>query len=654
MQKTYPHKLSVIIVNYNVEYFLEQCLNSVKIAMKGVSGEVFVVDNRSIDGSVEMVRTKFPEFTLIANQDNLGFSKANNQAARLSTGEYVLLLNPDTVVEEDTFQKVVAFMDAHPDAGGLGVKMVDGKGRFLPESKRGLPTPMVAFWKIFGLSSLFPKSKIFGRYHLGHLDKNETHEIEILSGAFMLMRKEALDKVGLLDEEFFMYGEDIDLSHRITQGGYKNYYFADTSIIHYKGESTKKSSVNYVLVFYKAMVIFARKHFSQKNAKLFSFLIYSAIYLRAFVAILSRFIRTIFLPLFDAAVIFGGMVALTRYWAISDIQFPPYIFSVSLPSYLLLWMVNLYIQGSYDKPHKWVNTFNGIAYGTLLILLIYAILPKEVQFSRLYIFISALWIGVYFILSRLYMHFFFGEKFRLTATKSKNFAIVGDRDETQRVDNLLHQTLDNLGNIFFVSHEPSKYDKAIGHIQQLDEIAFIHGIDEVIFCAKNCSAADIIDWMTKLEGSNVDFKIAQPETLFLIGSNSIDTAGDLYLMRVNKIEDPKSKRTKRLFDFFVSFLFLMASPIIIWVYKNKVQWFKNMFSVLIGKFALVGFYQLEKSKDKNLPKLKYGILSPKDLEKQTSNIGSEKLNLLYARDYDLWKDVKILKKCWTKLDRAMS
>ena len=230
-------QLSVIIVNYNVEFFLEQCLNSVYSALKEIDGEVYVVDNNSIDGSLKMVREKFPDVILIANKDNVGFSRANNQALKKAIGKYHLLLNPDTIVEEDTFKEVIQFMDEHPDAGGLGVKMIDGKGNFLPESKRGLPTPKDAFFKIFGLSRLFPKSKRFGRYHLSFLDKDEIHEIEILSGAFMLMREEALDKVGLLDEDFFMYGEDIDLSYRIVLGGYKNYYFPKTRIIHYKGES---------------------------------------------------------------------------------------------------------------------------------------------------------------------------------------------------------------------------------------------------------------------------------------------------------------------------------------------------------------------------------------------------------------------------------
>jgi len=199
------YDLSVVIVNYNVAYFLEQCLNSVLAASKNLNVQVFVVDNNSVDGSVEMVQTKFPKLHCIANKENVGFSSANNQAIVLSDARYILLLNPDTVVEEDTFDKVVSFMDEHPQGGGLGVRMVDGKGRFLPESKRGLPTPMVAFYKIFGLSKIFPKSKRFGRYHLGYLSEFETNEVDVLSGAFMLMRKETLDKVGLLDETFFMY-----------------------------------------------------------------------------------------------------------------------------------------------------------------------------------------------------------------------------------------------------------------------------------------------------------------------------------------------------------------------------------------------------------------------------------------------------------------
>ncbi|MEM1359023.1 MAG: glycosyltransferase family 2 protein, partial [Bacteroidota bacterium] len=231
--------LSVVIVNYNVRYFLEQALLSVERAVAGLRAEVWVVDNNSADGSVEMVRRRFPWVQLIANKGNPGFSVANNQAIRRSKGKYVLLLNPDTVVEEDTFRKCFDYMETHPLVGGLGVRMIDGTGRFLPESKRGLPTPWVAFTKAFGLARLFPRSRRFNHYHLGYLPAEETNTVEVLAGAYMWMRREALDEVGLLDEAFFMYGEDIDLSYRILKGGYENHYFPETTIIHYKGESTK-------------------------------------------------------------------------------------------------------------------------------------------------------------------------------------------------------------------------------------------------------------------------------------------------------------------------------------------------------------------------------------------------------------------------------
>jgi len=265
------------------------------------------VDNNSSDDSLEMVSQQFPEVIIIANKDNVGFSKANNQAMAIAKGRYILLLNPDTVVEEDTFSKCIAFSDKHPDLGGLGVKMVDGCWIFLSESKRGLPTPSFSFYKIFGLSAIFPKSKTFAKYHLAYLDKDEINEIEVLSGAFMWMRKSVLDKIGYLDEAFFMYGEDIDLSYRITQAGYKNYYFPEAQIIHYKGESTKKGSINYVFVFYNAMIIFSKKHFASK-ANVFSFFINIAIYLRAFLAILMRFITYIKLPLIDIVFMLSSLL----------------------------------------------------------------------------------------------------------------------------------------------------------------------------------------------------------------------------------------------------------------------------------------------------------------------------------------------------------
>ena len=253
-------KLSIIIVNYNVKYFLEQCLCSVRAAISGLEAEVLVVDNHSSDGSVEYLCPRFPDVTFIENPDNPGFAKANNQAIRLSRGEYVLLLNPDTVIGEESLRSLCFFMDEHPKAGGIGVKMLDGHGAFLAESKRSFPSPWVSFCKIFGLSKLFPTSRLLARYSLPYLDREKRHEVEVLAGAFMFLRREALDKVGLLDEAFFMYGEDIDLSYRIVKGGYKNYYIPER-ILHYKGESTKQGDMKYIKAFYGAMLIFYRKYY---------------------------------------------------------------------------------------------------------------------------------------------------------------------------------------------------------------------------------------------------------------------------------------------------------------------------------------------------------------------------------------------------------
>jgi O-antigen biosynthesis protein len=649
LEKQYD--ISIIIVNYNVEFFLEQCLNSVFKSLKKVFGEVFVVDNNSIDGSNEMVKKKFPTVNLIENKVNLGFSKANNQAIKLAKGKYILLLNPDTVVEEDTFDKVIQFMEENPEVGGLGVRMLDGKGKFLPESKRGLPTPMVAFFKIFGFSALFPKSKLFGRYHLGYLSEFETNKVDVLSGAFMLMRSETLDKVGLLDETFFMYGEDIDLSYRITQGGYDNYYFPETRIIHYKGESTKKSSINYVFVFYKAMVIFAEKHFSKNNAAIFSFFINIAIYFRAGLAILARFIRKTFLLACDFSFILIGLNLLTNYWLQKGIDFPKYVYGLSLPIYSLIWIISNFYSGLYDKPTKLKKSLIGSFAGMLAILLFYGLLPKEYQFSRLFILIGTCWTISYFYISRIFLHFSLKNKFILSEKKNKSFLIVGETIEANRVQNVLKQVNSNIDQLLIVSPGTEKADEAVGILSQLDQLVKQYKIDEIIFCAKNTTAQEIITWMSNLVDYQLDFKIAQPDSVYLIGSNSIETAGDLYIININEISKKSNIRLKRTADIFISILGLCLSPILILSYKHKWRFIKNMFQCFIGNKSLVGYYFVDKIENTNLPKLKTGILTPFDEGDHHNKNLSGKINLIYARDYHVFKDLKIILHGWKKLDR---
>ncbi len=278
-------KLSIIIVNYNVKYYLEQCLTSVERALAGIEGEVTVVDNHSSDGSLAYLKPRFPHVTFIESNHNLGFARANNIAIRQSRGEYVLMLNPDTIVGEQTLKEVMAFMDSHPKAGAAGVQMLKANGEKANESRRGLPTPMTAFYKMTGLCARYPRHKRLGHYYMGYLPWDEPGQIEVISGAFLMVRKSVLDKVGLLDEDYFMYGEDIDLSYRILKGGYENWY-VPARILHYKGESTQKSSFRYVHVFYEAMLIFIRKHYGHLGF-LLGIPIRVAVYAKAAMALVS-------------------------------------------------------------------------------------------------------------------------------------------------------------------------------------------------------------------------------------------------------------------------------------------------------------------------------------------------------------------------------
>lgn len=278
-------KLSVVIVSYQVRDYLLQTLSSLSRALRGIDAEVFVVDNHSSDDSVEIVRKTFPQVMVIASSHNLGFSKANNLAIRQSHGEYVLLLNPDTVVGESVLTDALAFMDKHERAGVAGVKMLRVDGTVAKESRRGVPSPMTAFYKMTGLCDRFPHNHKLAHYYMSYLPWDEANRIEVVSGAFCLLRRKTLDEVGLLDEDFFMYGEDIDLSYRLLKGGWQAWYLP-LRILHYKGESTVKSSFRYVHVFYEAMLIFLRKHYRHLSFVI-SIPVKTAIYAKAITALVS-------------------------------------------------------------------------------------------------------------------------------------------------------------------------------------------------------------------------------------------------------------------------------------------------------------------------------------------------------------------------------
>ncbi|MBK6775424.1 MAG: glycosyltransferase [Flavobacteriales bacterium] len=626
-------KLSVIIVNYNVRAYLEQCLRTTLRALEGIDGDVFVVDNLSTDGSVEMVRGKFPQVKLIANTENVGFSRANNQAIKESTAEYVVLLNPDTVVGEDVFHKVLAFMDANPKAGGLGVKMIDGTGAFLPESKRGLPTPAVAFYKIIGLTRLFPRSKVFGRYHLGHLPENQAARIEILSGACMFLRKETLDKVGLLDESFFMYGEDIDLSYRITLGGYENWYFPDARIIHYKGESTKKSSVNYVFVFYNAMAIFAQKHFTRRRTDFFSLLINGSIYLSAAGAIVVRFLRRMLLPMLDFA-----LTLTLSYWAFltlvdDDIGRSRLLIDMALGTAVVQGVLALF--GAYDRPVRLSNVAKGI--GVVMVLMAALLLPYIID-PWWQLPIACAWLTMCFCSVRLALHLLGLRGYSLRDRERQRILAIGSPGETKHALALLWQTHFGLGRQEQVEASMADLPEAD---KELRRRIRKNGIDEVVFCAKDLKWGRIIELMEQLRRTGAMFKIAQPAREFIIGPSSIESLQDLNILEAHAISSSAARRRKRTVDVIIALLLLVTLPVAIWFVDAKGNFIPNIIQVIRGKRSWVGYHP--QGAISKLPKLVNGIIDPVMIHHLIPDpLVVQRINITYAKDYHPWQDVKLV------------
>lgn len=643
-------KLSVIIVNYNVRHFLRQCLQSVENAKAKVSAEVFVVDNNSVDGSVAMIKNEFPWVKLVENKENVGFSKANNQAIKTSIGEYVLLLNPDTVVEEETFVKVVQFMDKTPDAGGLGVKMIDGNGEFLPESKRGLPTPMVAFYKIAGLSALFPYSRRFGQYHLKYLDKEQIHEVDVLSGAFMMVRKKVIDQIGGLDETFFMYGEDIDWSYRITKAGYKNYYFPETTIIHYKGESTKKESINYVVVFYNAMIIFAQKHFAKKYASIFAFLIRMAIMMSAGLAIFRRLLKRLYVPVFDFLVLWGGFWILTPLWEKYQFGvanwFPDFYLTKVVPLYVLVWLIALLYSGGYDKPYKFLNILKGVGWGLLMLLLVYALLPEHYRFSRVMLLLGGLWSTLTMPMLRvLYQRI---ESGSTRKTNHVSSLVVGGPADVERVQKIFVN--DAAAEVIgYVATSPEHEDNALGNLENIEKVVKVNNVSEVIFSAQHLQARDIIRLMIKLGDPGLRFKIVSPDGISVIGSSTIHSLDDVYSVEVNAINKPTNQRFKRTFDVLLALFIILLFPLTILTVRKKNGLFSNAWNVLVGRLTWVGFGQTDNWHE--LPNIRKGVVHPAMFHKKEriSTDMIQRINMIYAKDYRLINDLAIVFRLWKHL-----
>ena len=639
-------QLSIVIVSYNVRHFLEQCLRSVERAISGIDAEVFVVDNHSVDDSVALVREHFPWVRLIASDKNLGFSKGNNLALRQAQGRYVLLLNPDTVVEEDTFQQLIAFMEATPDAGAVGCRLINGAGEYLPESKRAFPSPWVAFYKVFGLSRLFPQSQTFGRYHLTYLDPNEIHRVEVLAGCFMFLRKEALDRAGLLDEDFFMYGEDIDLSYRITQAGYANYYYPHTQIIHYKGESTRKGSLNYVLVFYDAMRIFARKHFSHRHASLFLTLIYVAIYFRASLAAVRRLADRIAFPV--AELLQFGLLGAGVTWLWGDyvrgIRYDPDLLQLMIPFMAALQVGFLWLSGAYRRPYRLRNLVSAF-FSSAVALATLFFLFKAINFSRAIPLLTAFGAFVLSIANRAVLNYRRTGNWLLDERSRLRVLLVADEAEYRRVLNLLEDELFYpsmvLGRVD-PSDCPADGSQCLGGLPRLDELAAFHQADEVIFCSASLPTHEIIGAMSRLAG-RLQFKIVPPQADYIVGPNLIVNADGLEPQLAN-LSRSEQRIKKAAFDLLVSLGLLTAFPFTFWVYQQPRRALGALVRVLTGQLHLVGYID---GRSPDLPSLKGGFLNmgalvPHIADPAAARRRTRKLDRLYAHHYSPALDWEIV------------
>jgi len=651
-------QLSVIIVNYNVKHFLEQCLCSVQKAIAGMQAEIIVVDNCSADNSINYLQPKFPAVQFIVNEENLGFAKGCNIGMKPATGKFILFLNPDTLVPEDCFQKCISFLESHEDAGALGIKMLDGRGKFLKESKRSFPSPMTSLYKLFGLSKLFPRSTVFSKYHLGHLNENKNHEVDVLSGAFMMVKKEVLEKVGSFDEIFFMYGEDVDLSYRIqkaacpaTGGRYKNYYFAESSIIHFKGESTRKGTMNYVRMFYNAMSIFVRKHYSGSRAGVYNFLIHTAIWIRAFLTAASNFIRRIGLPLIDAGLILLSFWLMKNIWSHyvrTGIEYERRLLWVAFPAYTVFYLLTAYYAGLYDRWYKHSELVRSTLFATIILLAGYALLPERFRFSRGILLFGS--VQAFVLISILRWLLIRANVLNSSRDREENAStlIIASLQEYQQTVQLikeagLYERI--LGRIAVTENDES----AVGYWKKLTELSSVIPFREVVFCEGSLSFLTLIQNMPTLS-SNISIKFHATGSSSIVGSDSKNTSGEA-MSKENgfKLGNPYNRRLKRLIDIFISFFGIVIFPVHLIIIKKPFAFIANCFTVLFAQKTWVGYAMSEK----NLPPLRKGIIACNGAAVSAKHsLPAESLQMVdywYARDYEPAKDLKLVWRMYRSL-----
>jgi GT2 family glycosyltransferase len=641
--------ISVIIVNYNVRYFLEQCLFSVQKAMSGIAGEVWVVDNASQDGSLSYLEPKFPNVHFIKNEENTGFAKANNLALKSASGSLILFLNPDTIIPEDCFTKCIDFFNTHPDAGAIGVKMLDGKGHFLPESKRSFPSPLVSLFKLTGCAALFPRSKIFGKYHLGHLDQHQSHSVDVLAGAFMMVRKKVLDITGGFDENFFMYGEDVDLSYRIqatinpeSNNTFKNYYVHDPRILHFKGESTKKGSLNYVRMFYVAMSQFVQKHYSSSRAGLFNLLIRGAIWFRALISLFKQLIKKTGLPVLDAMLIWIMFWITKKIWAVyikPDIYFSRSLINISFSAFSFLFLLVSYYTGLYQKKFRFRDLWRSGFSMMLILLAIYSLLPETLRFSRgivvmgslMSIICLGLWRNILLAL---------GVISNAVTEEEKYTLIVGTQQDAVEVAALIKKYRSNHPVKGVIS--PIVEEGCLGTTGQLQDIVKGLPVRELIFCESPLLRfSDIIAFYQQMP-RHIKLRIHGSGSASVIGSDSKFYSGETIGALSYRLSNPIYRRSKRLTDIITALLLFITLPLHILLNRKPIRLINNIFMVLSGKKTWVGYYSLHQH---TLPALPAAVLGPTGLPASAAQLNADakrNANEWYAMEYEWIYDIKAI------------
>ncbi len=631
--------ISVIIVNYNVKHFLRQCIESIVASTRNLSVEIIVVDNASVDGSQQMLESEFTEVQLINNVNNVGFAAANNQGVAIAQGNYVLLLNPDTIIEEQTLTECYQYAEQHQMVGAIGVKMVDGSGHYLPESKRGFPTTSAAFYKITGIYRLFQTSATFNAYYAGHLDKDDTGVVDVLCGAYMFIPREVYLEVGGLDEDYFMYGEDIDLSYCIQQAGYNIVYLPTTQIIHYKGESTKKSSKKYHTAFYGAMQIFLQKHFTGRNSQITLWFLKAAVVVVGLMATIKNTGKKFLSAAVDWLLSIGLIAMIKPLWAQfyhNDIGY----FDQSSYRYWIAGIVTclialLYLIGHYDKDAKRSRFIPTIIVYGLIVLGIYSLSPEGVRFSRVLVVSSVIVPGWIVYLTRVIRNWLRYRMLRYEVDRQRRITIVGERSSVESIETLLSQIDGTV--VVRVQPDFQEFDQQyyMSNLNQIGDAITVMESNEIIFCSKDISMEEVFQLMSKL-GSRINYRIASQSNLAVLGSDSKDSSGKWYTEEVSfDINTLSNIRMKRLFDAMVGLISIGLSPYLLIRSGSTRKLVKNIFNLLLGLKTVFGYDQSE-----DLPNLKSSVIQVDDIETQSDNQGQNP-SIQYARNYSVWQDVTL-------------